>query len=254
MTDSASPSASPLRSRRSRTQPFPPLSGPSLAAFLPSHFILSSQPDAQLQTEVETAVEPMPELAPASSPATLPHSLFLRASGGPSFAVACVLSSGEWHEESGSPSHLSERELFRRMWGAIGLNLVQQVGLLSVTELGRSRLSALPQEGGAAAHEVIWREWLAAQGQGALQVVVAVGFQAAQDLLGAGLISSSEDFRQRRGQLFAWGALKILLTDEPSVLLQNPALKKDSWEDLKRVAALLGLSLPSPPSQGTKRR
>jgi DNA polymerase len=77
------------------------------------------------------------------------------------------------------------------------------------------------------------------------EVVVALGKFAAQTLL-----KTEERISSLRGrfhkiprQVFAEGA-KLMPTFHPAFLLRNPESKREAWDDLKKVAEVLGLKLP----------
>jgi uracil-DNA glycosylase family 4 len=76
-------------------------------------------------------------------------------------------------------------------------------------------------------------------------MVVALGERVARALLGANL-AANEEFATFRGRLFALSNLRVLSTWHPQELLQNPAAKKQAWQDLKQVARELGLVIPGP--------
>ncbi len=48
-----------------------------------------------------------------------------------------------------------------------------------------------------------------------------------------------------RGQWSECAGVRALATHSPAQLLQNPALKREAWDDLKAVAAELGLEIPA---------
>jgi DNA polymerase len=50
-----------------------------------------------------------------------------------------------------------------------------------------------------------------------------------------GLIDPNAKITQVRGQWIDWNGIYVMPTYHPSALLRNPDLKKDVWEDMKRV-------------------
>lgn len=70
------------------------------------------------------------------------------------------------------------------------------------------------------------------------KVVVALGPVAAEAVLGGG--AGSRDVASLRGRMLEFGGWSLMVTWSPVELLQNPALKKDAWEDLKACMRLLG--------------
>ncbi|MCA9321460.1 MAG: uracil-DNA glycosylase [Salinibacterium sp.] len=71
------------------------------------------------------------------------------------------------------------------------------------------------------------------------ELICALGATAAN-----GLLDRSEPMHQLRGRVFDYRGAKLVPTYHPSYLLRRPVEKKKAWEDLQRVAALLGLDLP----------
>jgi DNA polymerase len=69
------------------------------------------------------------------------------------------------------------------------------------------------------------------------EVIVALGSPATQALLG-----TSEGITRVRGTFRNHGsdpAIPVMPTFHPAYLLRNPAAKKDVWDDMKKVMALL---------------
>lgn len=86
------------------------------------------------------------------------------------------------------------------------------------------------------------------------EVIIALGKFAAQTLL-----KTETPISQLRGNFYPYPALKnrslskeILLMPSwhPAYLLRNPSAKKDSWEDLKKVASHLKIQIPPVRSPG----
>ncbi|MGH9868327.1 MAG: uracil-DNA glycosylase [Candidatus Polarisedimenticolia bacterium] len=65
-------------------------------------------------------------------------------------------------------------------------------------------------------------------------VIVALGAPAAQALL-----ESSAGITKIRGTFRSFGDIPVMPTFHPAYLLRNPAAKRDVWEDMKKVMALL---------------
>ncbi|MBI3932154.1 MAG: uracil-DNA glycosylase [Acidobacteria bacterium] len=66
------------------------------------------------------------------------------------------------------------------------------------------------------------------------KVLVGLGKFAAQWLL-----KTAEPITRLRGRVGEYGGIKVMPTYHPAYLLRNPAAKKDVWEDMKVVIALL---------------
>lgn len=66
------------------------------------------------------------------------------------------------------------------------------------------------------------------------KVIVALGKFAAQALLG-----TAEPISRLRGRVFEYRGSKLIPTFHPAYLLRNPASKREVWEDMKLVRALL---------------
>jgi DNA polymerase len=71
----------------------------------------------------------------------------------------------------------------------------------------------------------------------------ALGACAAQNLLGV-----STGIKRLRGTFHDYRGIPVLCTFHPAYLLRNPEAKKDVWEDMKKLLARMGRSVP-----GTKR-
>ena len=67
------------------------------------------------------------------------------------------------------------------------------------------------------------------------KVVVALGKFAAQALL-----RSSDPISRLRGRVYEYRGAQLIPTFHPAYLLRNPSSKRDVWEDMKKVRALLG--------------
>jgi DNA polymerase len=67
------------------------------------------------------------------------------------------------------------------------------------------------------------------------RVIVALGTFAAQTLL-----RTNDPISRMRGKLFSYGDARLIPTFHPAYLLRSPERKRDVWEDMKKVRALLG--------------
>jgi DNA polymerase len=70
------------------------------------------------------------------------------------------------------------------------------------------------------------------------KVIVALGAVSAVHLLG--LDAQTAKISKIRGTFQDYEGIKVMPTFHPSYLLRNESKKKDVWEDLKKVMALLG--------------
>ena len=66
------------------------------------------------------------------------------------------------------------------------------------------------------------------------KVIVALGKFAAQSLL-----RTTEPITRIRGREYAYRSAVLIPTYHPAYLLRNPSAKRDVWEDMKRVRAIL---------------
>ena len=73
------------------------------------------------------------------------------------------------------------------------------------------------------------------------RVLVGLGKFAAHWLL-----RTAEPISRLRGRLGDHDGIPVMPTYHPAYLLRNPAAKKDVWEDMKTVLALLGRPVPGP--------
>jgi len=62
------------------------------------------------------------------------------------------------------------------------------------------------------------------------QIIILLGATALK-----GLIDPEARITKIRGQWLEWEEHLVMPTYHPSALLRNPSLKKDSWEDFKKV-------------------
>ena len=66
------------------------------------------------------------------------------------------------------------------------------------------------------------------------KVIVALGTFAARSLL-----KTMDPISRLRGRVYAYRGAKLVPTFHPAFLLRNPACRRDVWEDMKKVRALL---------------
>jgi DNA polymerase len=67
------------------------------------------------------------------------------------------------------------------------------------------------------------------------RVIVALGSFAARTLLG-----TEESISRLRGRAYEYHGAKLVCTYHPAYLLRSPDKKRETWEDMKKVRALLG--------------
>lgn len=72
------------------------------------------------------------------------------------------------------------------------------------------------------------------------KVIVTLGSFAFQSLFG-----TTEAISRARGTWRQMGEIRVMPTYHPAYLLRNPSSKKEVWEDMKQVMAVLGLSIPT---------
>jgi DNA polymerase len=75
------------------------------------------------------------------------------------------------------------------------------------------------------------------------RVIVALGSFAAKTLL-----RTTDPISRLRGRVFEYHGAQLVPTFHPSFLLRSPNQKKYAWDDLKKVLALMGRSVPSSPA------
>ena len=66
------------------------------------------------------------------------------------------------------------------------------------------------------------------------KVIVALGTFAAKSLL-----KTSEPISRLRGRVYDYRGVKLIPTFHPAFLLRNPSCRREVWEDMKKVRALL---------------
>jgi DNA polymerase len=71
------------------------------------------------------------------------------------------------------------------------------------------------------------------------KVIVALGTSAAQTLL-----RTKDPISRLRGNVFQYGNARLIPTFHPAYLLRSPERKRDVWEDMKKVRALLRNDAP----------
>jgi uracil-DNA glycosylase len=67
------------------------------------------------------------------------------------------------------------------------------------------------------------------------KVIVALGTFAAKSLL-----KSTDSISRLRGRVYDYRGAKLVPTFHPAFLLRNPSCRREVWEDMKKVRALLG--------------
>jgi DNA polymerase len=73
------------------------------------------------------------------------------------------------------------------------------------------------------------------------EVICTLGAVATQALLG-----TQEGITRLRGNFQEYRSIRVMPTFHPAYLLRSPDKKREAWEDLKKVMAVLGLALPRP--------
>jgi len=68
------------------------------------------------------------------------------------------------------------------------------------------------------------------------EVIVALGASAAQALL-----QTKDPISRLRGQVLSYRGARLVPTFHPAFLLRSPERKRDVWDDMKKVMAMLGL-------------
>lgn len=76
-------------------------------------------------------------------------------------------------------------------------------------------------------------------------VIVCLGRVAAHNLLG-----TAAPLRALRGRDLRYEGIPVVVTYHPAALLRDPGLKRDTWEDIKRVNRLLGVPEVPPREAG----
>ena len=70
------------------------------------------------------------------------------------------------------------------------------------------------------------------------EVICTLGAVATSALLGR-----SVSVTQLRGRFYDYHGIKLIPTFHPAYLLRNPEAKRDVWEDMKKIMALLDIPL-----------
>ena len=70
------------------------------------------------------------------------------------------------------------------------------------------------------------------------KAIVCLGLTAAQSLL-----NTKDSISRIRGQWLEYRGTKLMVTYHPAYLLRNPPAKREVWDDLQKVMALLGLKV-----------
>jgi len=74
-------------------------------------------------------------------------------------------------------------------------------------------------------------------------VICTLGAVATQALLG-----TQEGITRLRGHFHEYRGIRLMPTFHPAYLLRSPDKKRDAWEDLKKIMAVLGLAKPQAPA------
>lgn len=69
--------------------------------------------------------------------------------------------------------------------------------------------------------------------------ICCLGACAAQNLLG-----TTQSISRLRGKVHSYQGIPVICTYHPAYLLRTPAAKRQTWEDLKLLMSLMGLSFP----------
>lgn len=127
-------------------------------------------------------------------------------------------------ESSGEPFGGEEGALLAKMIEAMGLN--RKDVYLSYAVKCRAGAQPPPYDEEAFSCRPNLEKEL---GDVSPKIVVAFGPLASLSLLG------SSDVGALRGVFHKYGDMKVMATYEPSLLIKNPNLKKDAWQDLQLV-------------------
>jgi DNA polymerase len=76
------------------------------------------------------------------------------------------------------------------------------------------------------------------------EVVVALGVEAHNMLVGSGSKDSAGNIASVRGEWLSFQGVALMPTFNPTYLLTNPAAKREFWLDLQQVMKKLGLEKP----------
>jgi uracil-DNA glycosylase family 4 len=137
---------------------------------------------------------------------------------------------GEDEDRQGEPFVGRAGQLLTKIIEAIGLSR-QQVYIANVIKC-RPPGNRNPEPDEVATCEPFLFEQIAAIQP---KVVVALGKFAAQSLL-----RSTEPITKLRGRVFEFRGASLIPTFHPAYLLRNPPAKREVWEDMKKVRAMLG--------------
>ncbi len=159
--------------------------------------------------------------------------------GGPSARLVFVGEGpGETEDELGRPFVGKAGQLLDRMIEAIGLKR-SDVYICNVVKC-RPPGNRNPEPDEIAACTPFLSRQLAAIRP---EVVVALGKFAAQYLM-----KTEVGIVKLRGRFGEFEGIPVMPTFHPAYLLRNPPAKREAWEDLKAVAARLGLAVRGPGS------
>ena len=136
---------------------------------------------------------------------------------------------GQKEDLTGEPFVGRSGQLLTRMLGAIGLRR-DQVYICNVIKCRPPSNRDPSSEEVETCSPFLLRQVQAIDPR----VVMTVGKFASQRLLGV-----DESMGRMRGQTHQWEGLPVVPSYHPAYLLRNPAAKRQAWEDLLRVRALL---------------
>jgi uracil-DNA glycosylase len=127
----------------------------------------------------------------------------------------------------------NEGQLLDKMIEAMGLTRAQ----VFITNVAKCRAQGIPEPDEiATCSHFLHRQIRSIQPK----IIVALGELAAQTLL-----QTDTKISELRGKFHSFNEIRLMPTFHPADLLRNPASKRDTWADLKQVAATLGLALPT---------
>jgi len=136
---------------------------------------------------------------------------------------------GEEEDKQGEPFVGRAGQLLTKIIEAIGLNR-EQVYIANVIKC-RPPANRNPEPDEVAACEPFLFRQIDAISP---RVIVPLGKFAAQCLL-----KTSDPITRLRGRVFEYRGASLIPTFHPAYLLRNPSAKRDVWDDMKKVRALL---------------
>jgi len=142
---------------------------------------------------------------------------------------------GAQEDRTGRPFIGAAGRLLTRMLTAIGLDR-EEVYICNLLKC-RPPGNQTPRPDQVAACKPFLKEQLRVLGG---PLILALGSPAARELL-----QTRRGITSLRGRFMRTpGGYRVMPTYHPAYLLRQPAAKREAWEDLKRVAADLGLEIP----------